>query len=127
VKEGRERASRVGKAVSESLKDGKIGYKGARDIAAEIEFKTEKVPPDIEAFAQRLATNLNKILSPDRDKRVDRLQELIKYKKYMQDDTRVDLAKTLKVVANRSLKFANQLSKKSNTKSIRNQTRRLNP
>ena len=127
-KEAPRQASRVGKAVSESLKAGKIGYKGARDIAAEIESKTEKVPPDIELFAQKLATNLNKILRPEGDEtRVKKLQALIKFKKYLEDSTRVDLAKTLKSVSDRSLKFANQLSKKSNTKSIRKQTRRLIP
>lgn len=111
IEEGRRRAVAVGRAVSTSLKAGKIGYKQAADVAAKVEGKkTDGPPPYIEDYAKRLASDLNMILDPDRDQRVKRLRLLVEYREYLNDYTRADLARTLEVVANRVLDYAKQFS-----------------
>ncbi len=111
VEEGRRRATQVGRAVSTGLKSGKIGYRQAADVAVKVEGKKAGgAPPNIEEYATRLATDLNTILDPDRDRRVDRLKQLIEYREYLNDYTRTNLARALQVVSNRALDYAGQLS-----------------
>ncbi len=109
VHEGRQRATIVGRAVSQQLKAGKIGYRRASDIALKVEGRKKQPPPHIEGFAKRLATDLNNILDPDRDPKTERLKQLVQYREYLNDVTRRDLALTLQKAANRLLDYASQL------------------
>lgn len=110
VQEGRRRATAVGRAVSDSLKKGKSGYRQASEVAMKVEGKkADGAPPYIEEYARKLATDLNLILDPVRDRsRVERLTQLVQYAEYLNDYTRADLARTLQVVANRALDYAKQ-------------------
>src|SRR5215831_3215299 len=72
--EGRKQATKVGRGVSGAIKGGKIGTRGARaeshrHVAPEARAKGL---PNAEAFMRRLASDLNKVLDPDYDPRVDR-------------------------------------------------------
>ena len=71
-----------------------------------------KSPPHIEAYTKRLASSLNKTLDPDRDPCVARLTEVIRYQQYLNDDSRIDLTRTLEIVAERARCFASQLDGK---------------
>lgn len=111
VQEGRRAAKTVGRAVSSELKSGKIGYRQAADVAIKTEAnKANGPPPGVDDFARRLATDLNRILDPDRDQRVAKLEQLVKFRDHLDDAIRHDLARTLEVVANRALDHARQIS-----------------
>src|SRR5215471_812422 len=78
--EGRKQATKVGRGVSGAIKSGRIGTRGARaeshrHVAPEARAKGL---PNAEAFMRRLASDLNKVLDPDYDPRVDRLEELVR-------------------------------------------------
>lgn len=109
-KRGRQQAAAVGKAVSRELRGGKISYRQAPTVAAKVGGKREGPPPHIDDFARRLATDMNKILDPDRDPRTKRLDELVRFREHMDDRTRSDLAQTLAVVADRAMSYANNLT-----------------
>lgn len=106
--EGRRQATVVGRAVSKSLQSGQSGVRQASAVAARVDQKTDQPPPQIEVFAKRLATDLNTILDPDRDQRITKLKELVRFQEYLDDYTRADLARTLEVVGNRALDYAKQ-------------------
>ena len=107
VEEGRRQATVVGRAVSKGLKAGEA-TKGASVIAAKVDKKAEQPPPQIDLFAKRLASDVNSILSPDRDPRTAKLRELVRFQEYLDDYTRADLARTLEMVADRALDYARQ-------------------
>jgi flagellar biosynthesis GTPase FlhF len=107
AEEGRRQATVVGRAVSKGMKAGEA-TKGAGAIAAKVDKKAEQPPPQIELFAKRLATDINSILNPDRDPRDAKLKELVRFREYLDDYTRADLARTLEVVASRALDYAKQ-------------------
>jgi hypothetical protein len=109
-KRGRQQASTVGRAVSRELREGRISYRQAPTAAAKVAEKKEGPPPHIDDFARRLASDLSKILDEDRDPRVRRLTELVKFREHIEDFTRSDLAHTLAVVAERASGYAEQLS-----------------
>ncbi len=108
MEEGRRKATTVGRAVSESLKAGKIGYRQAVDVAIKAEGKREGAPRYIEEYAKRVTSDLNAILDPDRDQRVKRLLELVKYRDSLDPSVRADLGRTLVVVGNRAFDYARQ-------------------
>lgn len=109
-KKGREQAAAAGKIVSEELKAGHIGYKGAADVAARVVEKKEGPIPDINQFAGRLATSLHRVLDTDRDdNRIDALNKMVKFKDNIGRDIRADLIKTLYLAASRFTNFAEQL------------------
>jgi hypothetical protein len=108
MEEGRRKATTVGKAVSASLKAGKIGYRQAVDVAIKAEGKREGAPRYIEDYAKRVASDLNTILDPDRDPRVKRLLELVKYRDSLDSSVRTDLGRTLILVGNRAFDYARQ-------------------
>lgn len=109
VEEGRRQATAVGRAISKGIKAGEsTSARTAAIIAAKVDKKAEQPPPRIEEFAKRLATDLNGILDPDRDQRVMRLKDLIKFQEHLDDYARADLARTLENLANRALDYARQ-------------------
>lgn len=108
-KRGRQQASTVGRAVSRDLRDKKITYRQAPAVAARVAEKKDGPPTHITEFARRLATDLNKVLD-DRDPRVAKLDELVRFRDYLDEHTRSDLARTLTVVADRATGYAEQLS-----------------
>jgi hypothetical protein len=111
VDEGRRQATIVGRAVSKGIKSGEsTSAKSAAIIAAKVDKKAEQPPPQIELFAKRLATDVNQILNPDRDPRVAKLSELVRFQEYLDDFTRADLARTLEAVGDRALDYARQFS-----------------
>jgi flagellar biosynthesis GTPase FlhF len=103
--EGRKQAQRVAKHVGQQLKDGKIGVKDAREAADEIRRKPDTPIPNINDYAMKLAGQLNRMLDSDYDDRSKKLDELIKYRKYLSDDTLRELDLTLVKLADRSVKF----------------------
>lgn len=115
-KRGREQATRVGKAVSRELRSGRVSYRQAPTVAAKVAGKKEGPPPHINDFARRLATDLNKILDTDRDLRVKKLEELVRFREHMDDFARADLARTLTVIAERATLYAQQLTDGQTTK-----------
>jgi len=108
-KRGRKEASTVGKAVSRGLREKRITYRQAPTVAAKVAEKREGAPPDIDTFARRLGTDVNKILD-DRDPRSEKLDELIKFRDYLGVYVRDDLVKTLGVVAKRASDYADKLA-----------------
>lgn len=117
--EGRRSATNVGRAVSASLKKGEIGYRQAKDVADRVDAsKGDRPRPDIKLFAKRLATELNLILDPTRDPRIAKLDELVRFREYLDEIDCQTLASVLERISERSLKYATQF----NTK-----TARLNP
>ncbi len=114
-KHGRQQASAVGKAVSRELREKRITYRQAPAVAAKVADKREGPPPQIDDVARRLATDLNKILY-DRDTRVEKLDELVRFREHLDDFTKSDLAQTLRVVADRASGYADQLTGGPSTK-----------
>jgi len=113
--EARRRASEVGRAVSEEIKSGRIGFAEADKISAETTAKKRQgPPPDINDFAENLAIKLAKILDPNTDESARRLNELIKFKEYADNDGLVDLAKTLEGLSARALRYANAVRPAAN-------------
>lgn len=108
--EGRKQATVVGRAVSKSLKAGETTTRRASEVAARVDTKRDQPPPQIDVFAKRLATELNSILDPDRDPRITKLKELVKYQEYLGDYMRADLARTLQTISDRALDYAKQFS-----------------
>ena len=79
--------------------------------------RREKRQPEINAFARRLASDLGKILDPwptklggpalhSRVKHAERLEVLIPYRQFLPPRTRSDLAKILRIVAQRASDYA---------------------
>jgi hypothetical protein len=114
-KRGRQQASSVGKAVSRELRSKRISYRQAPTVAAKVAEKREGPPPQINDFARRLATDLNKILD-DRDPRVEKLDALVRFQEHLEDFTKSDLAQTLRVIADRANGYADRLTGGSATK-----------
>lgn len=109
-KKGKQESARVGKGVSEALRTGKKGYREADEVAAELQEKTEGPPTDLNKIAQKLATELHSILDPNKDeKRVAKLKACIQYKDSLRRDIRIDLIKTLYLLASRATDFAQRL------------------
>ena len=123
-KRGRQQAATVGRAVSRELRSGRISYRQAPAVAAKVAEKREGPPPQIDDFARRLATDLNKVLG-DRDPRVEKLDELIRFREYLEEFTRSDLAQTLRVVADRASGYADRLSGASVKKATTSRQREL--
>jgi hypothetical protein len=73
--------------------------------------ETTKEIPSINAFKEKLAHEINAFLNFN-DPLTERLKQLIKCKDDLHDFARLDLAKTLEVVAERLTAFAEQLYKK---------------
>ncbi len=110
AKEARRSAEAVGRAVSQSLKSGKIGYKQAPQVAAKAEGKKPAIPlPHIDDYTRRLAADLNAILDPDKDARVARLRQLIPYAEHVNEYVRNDLIRTLDTIAERAQGYVGQL------------------
>jgi len=109
AEEGRRQATVVGRAVSKGIKAGESqSLKSAAIIAAKVDKKAEQPPPQIELFAKRLASDINTILNPDRDPRVAKLRELVRFQEHLDDYTRADLARTLETISDRALDYARQ-------------------
>lgn len=109
--EGRRRAKAVGKEVSKRLKTGKAGYRAAAKIRREVDKpkKGQKLLW-IDDFAEKLQAYISGVLDSYKDpKRVRSLEELIENQQHMRKRTKKNLVKTLHIVANRLINYADQI------------------
>ena len=112
--EGIRSATKVGRAVSAGLKTGEIGYRQAKDIANKVDTRNgDRARPDIEQFAQRLITELARILDPERDERCAKLNELVRFRLDLAKDTRENLEHVMERISRRALDYRDQFSGKT--------------
>jgi len=112
--EARQAGTHVGRSVSASLRKGEIGYRQAGDVADRVDDRKRGGPrPDIAQFAKRLSTNLYHILSPDHDKRVTKLDELVRFRADLDEYTTKNLRSVLEGLSNRALTYAAKFASKS--------------
>lgn len=107
-----DRVSTVAESVGHALRVGDIRYKDAPMLAAQLEFEqgiVDAVLPDITKFSSVLATNISKLLRPESDTRVDKLREIIKYRKYLLSIHKKPLVIGLRELSKRAAKFADDL------------------
>jgi len=111
-----ERTTHVGRSVSSAMKSG-VGTRHARitAIKAQDEMRRESRPqtlPNADAFIRRLSGDLHKVLHPDHDPKVDRLNEIIKYRDVVPAHERDDLIATLESLGRRINDYVVQLKSK---------------
>lgn len=108
-KEIRESATRVAQILSKGFKNGDFGYKQGREEVTKIRYanmpEKKKPTPDIYAFEQKLAKDINDILN-DGDSLLERLNELLKYKDDLNDVVKADLVNTLNAAGKRCFDYA---------------------
>lgn len=108
--QGRQQAQKVARHVSQRITSGQVGFKHARDAADEVREKEDQPPPDIDAFALRLATQLNFTLDPGQDNRAKKMEELIRFRSYMSPDSVRDLQLILGKISERAENYRERLN-----------------
>lgn len=110
VEEGRRRAAKVGRVVSEKIRSGEIGRREAPRVAREID-KPKKGERVVWAqrVAREVATKINRILDPERDPRAEEVEELIRLRDALDEATRENLARNLDIVSGRAADYAQRL------------------
>lgn len=112
--EGMRSATKVGRAVSVSLKKGEIGFRQAREVANRVDSQNGDRPrPDIERFAQSFIGELARILDPNRDERCAKLNELVRFRLNLRESTRVNFEHVMERISNRALDYRDQFSGKT--------------
>jgi chemotaxis protein histidine kinase CheA len=107
--QGHAAVTKVGRGISEQLKSGTIGFKGARNAAIGLgSVRKDMPPPRFEDFLRRLLKDTSAALD-DRDPRLRDWKEVIKYKAHLPNVLRKDAAVTLRNIAQRFLDLADDI------------------
>lgn len=104
--ETHETASRVGRAVSESIKSGKAGYRQAPQVAFKAQNGKEvRPPPYVEQYVRNISANISPLLDSRFDNRAKKLDQILPYVADIRQDAVADLVLTLRNLIERAQKY----------------------
>ncbi len=101
-KKGTAAAKKVGRAVSKTIRSGKAGYREAAAVARKADKDAPITPVMLNDLAEQVATDLGKILDPERDaRRVEKFSALVHYADEISDRSRRNVVVMLEELVRR--------------------------
>lgn len=93
-------ASTVGKAVSKKIRDGKVGFRKARDVAEKVGVVLPKAPHDLSKYVEVTIRKISNTF--DTDELANRVSRIATYSEYLSPTERRRLERTLENLAARA-------------------------
>jgi ParB-like nuclease family protein len=106
----KEEAKKVISTFGPKLREGRIGAREVKGEAAALLPSDPRVPPNINTVARKLAEDISDILNGDTASK--KLEELIEWRAYLDEDSKIELARELDRLSDRVIDLAKVLRSK---------------